>query len=295
MSLTQFLKKYLMYLGILMGTFLPRWFCLILAKIIGYCCFLLMKNQKRRMMNNYFYTFGKEISERKARELTKKLFINLAICVADFLKSPNYKNRHFFSLIENQVSNDFFCDAKTRKLILATLHLGNWELGGITLSRMGLNFSCLIEVLPFGISKVFNWLREKGRLKPIPYNSPKEIIDSLKNGYNLAILSDRSLNRQGLILPFGKGKRIFPKGSAFLAQKYKIPLYFGYLVLKEDSKKYLMIGEKIKTNYKNDEDFEKEVEKLTKIIAEKIEKVVIRYPTQWFVFQGDFLNEKEKD
>ncbi len=275
-----------------MGTFLPRWFCLILAKIIGYCCFLLMENQKKKMMNNYFYIFGKEIGKKKIQELTKKLFINLAICVADFLKSPSYKDRHFFSLIENQVSTDFFHDAKTKKLILATLHLGNWELGGIILSRMRLNFACLIEVLPYGMSKIFNWLRKKNHLKPIPYNSLKEILNSLKNGYNLAILSDRSLNRQGVLLPLGKGRRIFPKGSAFLAQKYRIPLYFGYLVLKEDNKKYLMIGEKIKTEYKEDENFEEEVEKLTKIIAKKIEKTIIRYPTQWFVFQGDFLNEK---
>ncbi|MEO0087473.1 MAG: lysophospholipid acyltransferase family protein [candidate division WOR-3 bacterium] len=293
MPLTQLFKKYLMYLGILMGTFLPRWFCLILAKIIGYSCFRLMKNQRRRMMNNYFHIFGKEIGERKARELTKKLFINLAICIADFLKSPSYKDRHFFSLIENRVSADFFRDAKTKKLILATLHLGNWELGGITLSRMGLNFSCLIEVLPFGMSNVFNWLRKKNYLKPIPYNSTKEIINSLKNGYNLAILSDRSLNRQGLLLPLGKGKRIFPKGSAYLAQKYKIPLYFGYFVLKEKDKKYLMMDEKIKTEYSENEDFEKEVEKLTRIIAQKIEKAIIKYPTQWFVFQSDFINEED--
>lgn len=292
MPLTQFFKKYLMYLGILIGTFLPRWFCLILAKIIGYFCFLLMKNQRKRMINNYFYIFGKEIGEKKAKELTKKLFINLAICVADFLKSPSYKDHHLFSLIENQVSKDFFYDAKTKRLILATLHIGNWELGGIALSRMGLSFSCLIEVLPYGMSKVFNWIRKRSNLKPIPYNSLREIIASLKDGYNLAILSDRSLNRQGLLLSFGRGKRIFPKGASFLAQKYRIPLYFGYLVLKEDNKKYLMIDEKIKTEYKEDEYFEKEVEKLTKIIAEKIEKVVIKYPTQWFVFQGEFLNEE---
>lgn len=276
-----------------MGTFLPRWFCLILAKIIGYCCFLLMKNQKRRMINNYFYLFGKEIGEKRAKGLVKKLFINLAICIADFLKSPSYKNHHFSSLIENRISDDFIGDATTKKLILATLHLGNWELGGIVLSRMGLNFSCLIEVLPYGMSKIFNWLRKKNCLKPIPYNSLREIIDALKNGYNLAILSDRSLNRQGLILPFGKGKRIFPKGSAYLSQKYKIPLYFGYFVLKERDRKYLMTVEKIKTNYRDDEDFEKEVERLTKVIGEKIEKAVMEYPTQWFVFQGDFLNEKD--
>lgn len=275
-----------------MGTFLPRWFSLILAKIIGYICFLLMKNQKRRMVNNYFYIFGKEIGEKKAQELTKKLFINLAICVADFLKSPSYKKKHLFSLIENQPCKDFFYDAQTQKLILATLHLGNWELGGITLSRMGLNFCCLIEVLPFGLSKIFNWIREKSHLKPIPYNSSKEIINALKNGYNLAILSDRSLNRQGLVLPFGKGKRIFPKGAAYLSQKYKIPLYFGYFVLKERSQRYLISVEKIKTEYRNDENFEEEVEKLTKIIAEKIASAVMKYPTQWFVFQGDFLDEK---
>lgn len=275
-----------------MGTFLPRWFCVILAKIIGYFCFLLMKNQKKKMIKNYFYIFSNEIDEKKAWKLTKELFIKLAICVADFLKSPSYKNHHLFFLVENQVSKVFWEDAQKRNLILATLHLGNWELGGITLSKMGLNFSCLIEVLPFGMSKVFNWLRKKSKLKPIPYNSLREMIKSLIKGRNLAILSDRSLNRQGLLFPFGKGRRIFPKGAAYLAQKYKIPLYFGYFILKENNKKYLLIAEKIKKDYQENEDFEKEVERLTGIIAEKVEKTVIKYPSQWFDFQNDLENEK---
>uniref|UniRef100_A0A7V3ZVZ4 Lipid A biosynthesis acyltransferase n=1 Tax=candidate division WOR-3 bacterium TaxID=2052148 RepID=A0A7V3ZVZ4_UNCW3 len=292
MSFKTILKKYLMYLGILMGTFLPRWFCIFLAKIIGYFCFLLMKNQRKRMIKNYFFIFGNEINKEKARRLTKELFINLAICVADFLKSPSYKKEQLFSLIVNRVSKDFWEDAKKGRLILATLHLGNWELGGITLSRMGLNFSCLIEILPFGMSKVFNWLRKKSRLKPIPYNSLKEIIKTLERGDNLAILADRSLNRQGLLLPFGKGKRIFPKGASYLAQKYKVPLYFGYFVLNKNGKKYLMIDEKIKRNYYENEDFEREVERLTQIIAEKIFTIVKKYPSQWFVFQGDWENEE---
>ncbi len=287
------IKKFLMRLATLFGTFFPPWLVKGLTFFFSLIAFLTLNRQRGRIKKNLYYITGGH-----SPSLPLQLFQNFGLCIAHFLQSPTLVNK-ILPYCEFVLTTLRAAQKKGKAVILLTAHFGNWELGGILLAKIGLPLSVIVEPLPKGLFETYNYYRRHFGVEVIPYNQPKKLLSAIQRKRVIVFLADRSLLGKGVLVPFFGKMRVFPKGPAYFSLKYGLPIIPGYVLL--STRPLFFPGERGKYLYRliTEEEilyhptgnFEKDVKELTKLIAKRIESWVRKYPTQWFVFEAGWQNE----
>ncbi len=277
-------KFLLMRLATLCGTFLPPWAVRLIATTLSFFAFLLLKTQRRHLARNLSYITTRSDTKR----LVLKTFQNFGISLAHFLVSPTLRER-ILTYCEFNISSLIAATKQGRAVILLTAHLGNWELAGLALGKLGLPLAVIAEPLGGGLFKTYNYYRHYFGIEVIPYNQPRKLLEAIARKRIIVFLADRSLSGKGIACPFFGRRRIFPRGPAYFGLKYRLPIIPGYIVLKKSGRRFYWIntGDEIKISSTGD--LKKDVEELTHLIARLIENWVREYPTQWFVFDAQWL------
>ncbi|MEO0093049.1 MAG: lysophospholipid acyltransferase family protein [candidate division WOR-3 bacterium] len=283
------LKVRLMPLATLLQVFLPRWFSIWLAKILGNIYFFADKDRRCRISDNMRHILGTNSPNSEINNYTRRLFINYSICLADLFRAPLLTKEKLLSMV--QLSGKEYLDrtlAKGKGAILISAHIGNWDLAGIFLSRLGYKLTAVVEPIPKGVTSAMNRYRGIGGMELIPLTNKDAIERVLKEKRILVLLADRDLTGRGLEFSCFDAKRSYPKGPAAFALKFKVPIIFGYFVLNpKGSKPYLGVIEP-EFDFATSEDFQQDVYNLTKIIVKRINQLIAQYPDQWFVFRADW-------
>lgn len=168
-----------------------------------------------------------------------------------------------------------------RGVILATGHLGNWELAGRYISR---HFKTAV-VIRKQRNRLFNdytnKLREKYDIKLIyTKNALREMVKAFGQGYIVCLLMDQNAGRRGVLTDFlGKPASTFV-GPAKLAIKYNIPIVPAAAIRTEHDR-HLFYFDDIISSAGYDKSLSG-VTVLTQRISKEIEKYIQRYPEQWF-------------
>lgn len=286
------IKKFLMRLATLFGIFFPSWLVKGLAFFFSLIAFLIQNRQRSRIKRNLYYITGKH-----SRSLSFQLFQNFGLCIAHFLQSPTLVNK-ILSHCDFALATLRAAQKKGKAVILLTAHFGNWELGGILLTKIGFPLSVIVEPLPKGLFETYNYYRHYFGVEVIPYNQPKKLLSAIKRKRVIVFLADRSLAGKGVTVSFFGKKRVFPKGPAYFSLKYGLPIIPGYVLLStrplfspgEGGRYFYRLVTEEGILYNPTGNFERDVEELTKLLAKRIENWVRRYPTQWFVFEAEWQN-----
>lgn len=176
-------------------------------------------------------------------------------------------------------------------------HMGNWEIASELLD----NFSVKVNVLMLEAERA----QIKNLLDNVQSNKKMNIIP-LQEDFSHLIAIQNALERKELVvlhgdrfvgnaksvkqLFFGKEAR-FPYGPFYLAAKFNKPISFVY-AFKETKKHYHFYASTPKT-YPSVQSPKKRNEIIVSIVSEYthlLEKMVSKYPTQWFNFY-DFWEE----
>ena len=104
-----------------------------------------------------------------------------------------------------------------RGVLVATAHVGNWEMGGLMLSRMG--FPVTAVVRPYGnprLDRMFDEHRRRRGIAVLPLGrAVRGIVGTLRRGGITAVLTDRDFSsHRDLVTFFGRPARM-PRGLAF--------------------------------------------------------------------------------
>ncbi|MCM8818518.1 MAG: lysophospholipid acyltransferase family protein, partial [Candidatus Omnitrophica bacterium] len=133
------------------------------------------------------------------------------------------------------------------------------------------------------ITEIYKRIREsKGVEVILTGSNPKKFLKFKRENKIMAILGDRVFTEKGTIVNFMGKKAIFPRGPATLSIKLKTEFIAGFFVREQD--KYKLFFEAI--DYP-DESL-KEEDKIDFLLNQSvkiIEKIVLKYPTQWLNFQ----------
>jgi lauroyl/myristoyl acyltransferase len=172
--------------------------------------------------------------------------------------------------------------------ILATAHLGSWDVGALWSSHRRWRMVVVAEVVePRRLFDRFVRLRVDAGLDVIPLVRGGEMLDllecSVNDGGLAALLADRDLTRRG---PIVEPCRL-PPGTAALARRTGRTVATGAFFTRGDG----FIGVVLDpvdvstlTVYDG-----------TQVIAQQLEQLIAFDPTQWHVFVPNWLEDREPD
>lgn len=172
-----------------------------------------------------------------------------------------------------------------RGVIILTAHLGNWELGGALLRRMGFPVSVVaLRHADAGTDRLFNRQRVRCGIHVIPVGSDaaQQSLQSLRAGHLLGLIGDREFSHHGMVLTlFGRAVTL-PRGPAALSLKSHAPVIPTFLIREGTWKFRLSFEPPIPPPAHG---AAHAIAALTTAYAAVFERYLRRFPTQWLMFQ----------
>ncbi|MDD5194335.1 MAG: lysophospholipid acyltransferase family protein [Candidatus Omnitrophica bacterium] len=272
---------YLFVIGRAIALLLPRSFSYRLGKALALAQYYLSKKDRDAV----FYNFSPIIQNRKKLQVcVKQVFINFSYYLVDFFRysrlTPQFINRYVkisgLEYLEGALKNN-------KGAVIASAHLGNYELGGAIIAMLGYPFHVI--ALPHADKRLNNFFisqRSLTGLKVVSTGIPvKHCFNTLRKGEIIGILGDRDFARDGLPVEMFSRKTTLPRGTAFFALKTGaaiIPTFF----VRENKRYYRLIIEK-PIEYNKEDCLVQE--KIIKAYAAILEKYISLYPEQWYMFE----------
>lgn len=176
--------------------------------------------------------------------------------------------------------------------ILATAHLGSWDVGAFFTTQRNWGMVVVAEVVePRRLFDEFVALRRRAGLEVIPLVRGGDMIDRLvevvRQGGLATLLADRDLAKRGPIVEFFGEPCRLPPGPAILAQRTGRPVCVGAF-LTHDEGYHGVIMEPLHLA-------DLSVEDATQLVARDLEQLIGRFPDQWHVFVRNWLADREPD
>ena len=177
--------------------------------------------------------------------------------------------------------------------VLATAHLGSWDVGAFWTSQRNWRMVVVAEVVePRRLFKRFVTLRQQAGIDVIPLVRGGKMLDQLEARVTqeaalATLLADRDLTRKGPIVEFFGEPCRLPPGTAALARRTQRPFSVGAFVTRGDRYHAVVLDPVEVAHLPVDEG--------TQLVAHELERLIGRYPNQWHVFVRNWLVDREPD
>lgn len=278
--------SYILYrIGELLSICLPLRAGYALARMLSTLQYLLSRQDRISVRTNLKAIFP-AIEESLLKKYTKGVFINFGIYLADFFK---FRHLDLDYIKKNVVieGRQYIDEALSlgRGLIITGSHIGNWELGGITLGLLG--YSVNVIALVHKRKKVdtfFNRQRESKGVHVIPLDKAvRGALEAFSRNEIVCILGDRDFTQGGIVVNFFGLPAMIPRGPAVFSLRNKTPILTAFVVREKNEKFRFFFNPTIVFNPSGD--YEKDVRALIDIYLKQIEDCTRRYPDQWAMFR----------
>lgn len=216
------------------------------------------------------------------RGMARKTYQHFGKYVVDFYRYST----DFCREIESKVSlaNQSYLDAclaAGRGAVLVTGHIGNWELGGLVLARMGRPVTAVFR--PSGSRHVDEMWRDhrarRGiRLLPLGEAMPG-LVRTLREGGLVSLLVDRDFTGHSRVCRFFGADVHMPIGAAVLSRKTRAPILPAFMLRQVDDRFLFKFFEPI------DPVRAGSVEAAQSAVLRVLEDVIGNHVHQWFVFR----------
>ena len=185
--------------------------------------------------------------------------------------------------------------AKGKGGILISAHIGNWEIAGHLLERIEQKIN--IVMYDAEHEKIKDYLSDvvtERSFNIIVVNEHNfshiyEISDALARNEIICIHGDRFVEGSKSVVKnfFGKAAE-FPIGPYILAVQYNVPVYFVY-AMKDTSSHYHLYAFEPEGNLEEIKNKKQRAEALLEQYIANLEKMLLKYPTQWYNFYRFWL------
>ncbi len=169
-----------------------------------------------------------------------------------------------------------------RGVILATAHVGNWELGGLMLSLMGYDLTAVFKPLGVrAVDRMFDRQRQERGMRVVPLGrAARDLLATLRHNGMVAILADRDFNvsPQHSVEFFG-APACMPSGAAHLAFRTGAPVVPGFLLREIDDRFRMRFYPPIDPRRYGS------AAEVQQALNRTLEEVIGEHPHQWYVFE----------
>ena len=267
----------------------PLWLSRAFSWIITAIYYPFFVNRRHNYQDNLRHILGKNVSNRKLFTATFRMCVNYGYYLIDLFR---YNNRREGELSEILSHAEGYDNLKAvisdgRGAILLTAHLGNWEMGGIVLSKLGHPVN--IVYFPDGHETIERERTRKRlmrgvkeiRLDPDKI-SPLEMLRALQKGELVAMQGDKLFHDSGVKIKFLDAETYFPRGPVLLSMLSGAPILPSFILLDKDARYRIIVEEPIYAVNTGDreQDIRENLEKVVKVF----EKYIGQYYDQWYCF-----------
>ena len=268
---------------------LPRKFALFTGRTLGLFIYYIYPRRKSIAMKNLEIAFPERDIKEKI-SILRSCYQHYGMVLVDFFRLPKVKQEKD-KIIVNIPSESIALFKKYSGGIILSGHLGNWEYIGPMLGIYNIQCAGVSQIQRNSQSdKFFNELRESENVQIIPVDGgSKVMIQLIKNGYYLGLISDQNAGRRGTNSIFFNKPTSTPKGAAAFHLKTNTPILFGFCILCEDLHYKLSFHElDLKGLPHNSDDAIVEInQRFTNILEETVRE----YPEQYFWFHRKWNQE----
>lgn len=177
--------------------------------------------------------------------------------------------------------------------ILATQHLGSWDIGALWAIAGGWPMTVVAEVVePRALFDRFVRLRQHAGAGVIPLVRGGDMLDRLEElvgrGELATLLADRDINGRGPVVSFFGEPCRLPPGPAILARRTGRPVTVASFCT--DGRDWIGVCQGGPLDISD-----LSVEEGTQQVAYRMEELIRRFPEQWHVFVRQWLVDREPD
>ncbi len=184
--------------------------------------------------------------------------------------------------------------------ILVSAHIGNWEIAGQLLNRLNTTFNILMyENEHENIKKYMEEVEKKKNVNIIAIKDGEmghliELHNAFSKNELVVMHGDRFRDGVQTIEAKFLGRMAkFPAGPFIMAAKFGVPLTVAFAVKETSTHYHFFASEPIEVKRTRDpKQTELAVQELLKKYIVEVEKMVYRYPEQWFNYYA-FWKEQE--
>jgi KDO2-lipid IV(A) lauroyltransferase len=263
------------YRGALFASFLLSW--------PAHFIFRFRVAEARRRIRE---VMGPELSKKEVRRIAWISFRNLGFNVVEMARgnalSVAWINRH---IDHSQLSASFeWLEQQDRGLIFATMHMGNWDLAGISIRKLGMPGFFIARRQRNPLTNAYmNRSRQFAGEKVVQSDDPglvRQVVKKLKAGQVLAILPDVRLNAPGIKMSFLGKEANLAAGLGALATLSKSPVFPAVSIREGWGSLTIHVMDPIFPNPEADR--AEETERIMREVLDQFSELVRRHPEQYF-------------
>jgi len=286
------MARFLLYkIGQFIVNILPLRWAYGFAQVLSDLQYTFSFQDRRNVRSNIQVILNKDkVDDRLVRDV----FRNFGRYLVDFFRlSRNVDEAFIKSHVENTDAGIGLVKRVLKEgkgAIIVTAHIGNWELGGVFLAKMGIPI--LAVALPHKqkpVNDLFNSFRAKSGVTVVTPNvAVRRCLEKLRAGEAIALVADRDFGPHGLDMNFLGRRTFLPKGPAILSLKTGAPIIPTFLIRNSKNGTFTMsVGEPVYPPFVDgrlvvsDDVLKTLISQYIQVVEEKIRQ----YPSQWLMFR----------
>lgn len=183
--------------------------------------------------------------------------------------------------------------ASGKGMVLATAHIGFYDLGVSWVGANGFPIGTVAEVLkPRALFEWFAEHRGTRGMEVIPARPRDQArarqVELLSQGKGVALLVDRDLGRRGVWVELFGERTTLPAGPAWLLAKTGARLVAGCIFKSGGG----FVAKFWKVSYKRTGDEAADIEAIAQVLAGEVERIVRLAPEQWHLFNTNWPSDE---
>ena len=254
-----------------------------------------MEKTQEGIRENFRLALG--VSREEASRLTRRLFFEYGRATIDLWRT---RSEAFTPRITTFEEDARVLDAARnggRGFLLVTGHVGNWEMGAVTLRGHGLTPAVVGQPeLDPSVQEMRLQLRERLGVESVDIGSSMatafRVRAAVERGRAVALLVDRAYPEDRVLVPFFGRPTPFLRSPALLARFCGCPVLPGFFLRAPDGSYRNVWGNPIAPDPSLPPE-QDEIRVMTRVAAD-LESVVRAYPTQWFNFYRFWKSESDR-
>lgn len=272
--------------------FLPETVAYKLFRGIAYLAYFRNGKRVKRLRANYSIVSPDSNSEEIASMVREGLQSAMRYWCDTFRISDWSREKILNTTLAQNEEFLFDPVREKRGVIVAVPHAGNWDHAGAYFCAKGARVNTVAEHLkPERLFRKFLAHRERMGMRVLDLdagvlNELKEIL--INEGEMVALVSDRDLSRSGIDVRFFDKTARMPAGPALLAYETGADLITAFVAYRKDGIE-VFFTPAISINKSADK--EREIARVTQVIASRFEDAIRRDITSWHMQQRIFIDE----